>query len=377
MSGSEASLAEKIREGGPFEVVGLGSKRGLGQAMPKLAQLSLKHFNSVELYEPEELVLEAGAATPMEEIEKLLAAKGQQLAFEPPDYSGLLGSSSRGTLGGTIACNLSGPRRLKAGAARDHILGFTGVNGKGEVFKAGGRVVKNVTGFDLAKLMAGSFGTLAAMTRIAVKVLPAAEHEETLALEAANESIAIEAMSLALQSACEISSAACVDGQALLRLEGSLISIAARRDKLARLLAAFGKTSLIAEKSSHKLWRAIRDGEPLKADGNRQVWRISVAPARGAAVAEAISRRLECSYYFDWGGGLIWLSLPAQDDAAAGIIRSSFAEGHAMLVKASPEVRREVDVFQPAAPSIAALEMRVKRSLDPEGKFNPGRMRRH
>lgn len=376
MRQSEAALAEKIRENGPFEVVGSGSKRGLGQAMPKLAQLSLKPFNGVELYEPDELVLEAGAATPLDEIEALLAQRGQQLAFEPPDFSSLLGSDKRGTLGGTIACNLAGPRRLKAGAARDHVLGFSGVNGKGDIYKAGGRVVKNVTGFDLSKLMAGSYGTLTAMTRIAVKVLPAAEHEETLALEPASDALAMEAMSLSLQSACEVSCAAHVDGQTLLRLEGSLISIAARREKLARLLGALGKTSLVEEASSRKLWRAIRDGEPLDAGETMQVWRISVPPMQGVAVAHAISRQLDCKYYLDWGGGLIWLALPARDDAGAAIIRGSFNEGHATLVKASAAVRASVDVFQPVTAALAALEMRVKRSLDPEGKLNPGRMRR-
>jgi glycolate oxidase FAD binding subunit len=376
MAGSEAALAEKIREGGPFDVTGSGSKRSLGQATAKLAQLSLKHFNDVELYEPDELVLEAGAATPLAEIEALLEKKGQQLAFEPPDYSRLLGTDKRGTLGGAIACNLSGPRRLKAGAARDHVLGYHGVNGRGEIYKAGGRVVKNVTGFDLAKLMAGSFGTLTAMTRIAVKVLPAAEHEETLALEPQSEALAMEAMSLALQSACEVSCAAHVDGQTLLRLEGSLISIAARREKLARLIGPLGKTSLMEERSSRKLWRAIRDGEPLDAGDDAQVWRISVPPMQGAAIAQAISRQIDCKYYFDWGGGLIWLALKPRDDAAASIIRGNFAEGHAMLVKASAEVRKAVDVFQPVSPALAALEMRVKRALDPDNKFNPGRMRR-
>ncbi len=255
-------------------------------------------------------------------------------------------------------------------------LAFTGVNGKGDIYKAGGRVVKNVTGFDLSKLMAGSFGTLTALTRIAVKVLPAAAHEETLALETKGGALAMEAMSLALQSTCEVSSAAHVEGQTLLRLEGSLISIAARRDKLSRLVSPFGITSLLEETQSRRMWRAIRDGAPLDADDNSQVWRISVPPMQGASVAHAISRQLECKYYCDWGGGLIWLSMPAQDDAGAAIIRGSFTHGHAMLVKASPAVRAAVDVFQPAAPAIAALEMRVKRSLDPEGKFNPGRMRR-
>jgi glycolate oxidase FAD binding subunit len=376
MAASEAALAEKIREGGPFDVTGSGSKRGLGQAMAKLPKLSLAGFNGVELYQPDELVLEAGAATPLDEIEALLEANGQQLAFEPPDYGALLGTGKRGTLGGAIACNLSGPRRLKAGAARDHVLGFTGVNGKGEIYKAGGRVVKNVTGFDLAKLMAGSYGTLTALTRIAVKVLPAAAHEETLVLEPASEAIAIEAMSLALQSACEVSSAAHVEGQTLLRLEGSLVSIAARREKLARLLGALGSISLLDDTSSRKLWRAIRDGAPLDAGEDRQVWRISVAPLKGAGVVHAISRQIDCKHYYDWGGGLIWLSIAAQDDAAASLIRGSFAEGHATLLKAEAEVRRNVDVFQPVSEAVAALEMRVKRALDPEGKFNPGRMRR-
>ena len=377
MATVEQLLADKIRDGGPFEVVGHGSKRGLGQPLPKLAPLSLKRFSGVQLYEPDELVLEAGAATPLDEIEALLAKHGQQLPFEPPDYSALLGSDSRGSLGGTIACNLSGPRRLKAGAARDHVLGFRGINGRGEAFKAGGRVVKNVTGFDISKLMAGSFGTLAVMTQLAVKVLPAATREETLVLEDGNGQRASEAMSLALQSACEVSSAAHVEGLTLLRLEGTATSIMHRRDALARLLKPFGIISSLDEKMSRQSWREIRDGAPLLADDTRQVWKLVVPPMRGAAVAEALGSKLECRTYLDWGGGLIWLSLAARDDAGVGIIRAALGgQGQATLIKASAEVRGRVDVFEPVPPAQLALEARVKASFDPQGKFNPGRMRR-
>lgn len=271
MASHEEALAEKIRDGGPFEISGQGTKRGLGQPLPKLTPLTLKRFASVQSYEPAELVLEAGAATPLDEIEALLARHGQQLPFEPPDYTALLGSEGRGTIGGAIACNLSGPRRLKAGAARDHVLGFTGVNGRGELFKAGGRVVKNVTGFDISKLMAGSFGTLAVMTRIAIKVLPAPEHEETLVVEGASLALATEAMSLALQSACEVSSAAHVEGLTLLRLEGTATSIAHRRDKLAKLLKPVGLVSSLDDKTSRQSWREIRDGAPLLAGDASQV----------------------------------------------------------------------------------------------------------
>ena len=376
MASPEQILADKIRDGGPFEVMGQGSKRGLGQPMAKLPQLSLKRFARVELYEPDELVLEAGAATPIDEIEALLAQHGQQLAFEPPDYSTLLGVDKRGTLGGMIACNLSGPRRLKAGAARDHILGFTGINGKGELYKAGGRVVKNVTGFDVAKLMAGSFGTLSVLTRIAVKVLPAAPREETVVVDGASPSLAMEVMSLALQSACEVSSAAHVEGLTLLRLEGTALSIAHRRDKLAKLLKPLGSVSSLEEKMSRQTWAEIRDGTPLMADETRQVWKLVVPPMQGASIAEKLQQNLECKTYFDWGGGLIWLSMPVTEDAGAAVIRAAVGGGQATLVKASAEVRARIDVLQRVAPALLALEERVKASFDPGNKLNPGRMRR-
>ena len=180
-------------QGKTLEVIGRGTKRAIGRAAQWDATLELSALSGVTLYEPEELVLSAKAATPLAEIEALVAASNQELAFEPMDYGPLLGGSAgAGTIGGALAANLSGPRRIKAGAARDHFLGFTAVSGRGETFKSGGRVVKNVTGYDLCKLLAGSWGTLAAMTEVTVKTLPSAETEETLLLLARDDAAAAQ-----------------------------------------------------------------------------------------------------------------------------------------------------------------------------------------
>ncbi len=372
---SEKELAEFVAAGGTFEIRGNGAKRGLGRHAPVETVLDMSGFNGISLYEPEELVIEAGAATPLSDIEEALAKNNQQLAFEPPDYSKLLGVNDSGTLGGLVACGLSGPRRIKAGAVRDHILGFSGVSGRGELFKAGGRVVKNVTGFDVAKLMAGSYGTLVAMTRITLKVLPAAETEETLVLQGLDDARAVAAMSLALQSPCEVSGAAHLPGdKTLLRLEGIGPSVIYRRDKLAQLLKDFGAGDVLAEKQSRLQWKDIRDVTPLADDRNRTLWKLSVTPSNGAAVIAKISRQLDARYFLDWAGGLIWLSIPATDDASASVVRGSFTEGHATLIRASDDVRSKADVFQPQAAALAALTARVKTSFDPAAVFNPGRM---
>ena len=377
MGASETALAATIAGGLPSEIAGSGSKKALGRPTQSNSILDMSGFKGISLYEPDELVLEAGAGTPMSEIEKLLAKNNQQLAFEPPDYSKLLGSKKSGTLGGLIACGLSGPRRIKAGAARDHILGFSGVSGRGEIFKAGGRVVKNVTGFDLAKLMVGSYGTLVALTQITMKVLPAAATEETVVLSGLDDGRAIKAMSLAMQSSCEVSGAAHLPGaQTLLRLEGIRPSVISRRDKLRGLLKEFGAAEVLDEKQSRTQWIAVRDVHLLSGDQMRAVWKLSVTPSTGAEIVCRISKQLDAKYFFDWAGGLIWLSAPAADDASASIIRGSFDRGHATLIRAPESVRASVDVFQPQTPALAALSARVKASFDPGGVLNFGRMYR-
>ena len=370
-------LAEIVARGGRLEVLGRGTKRGIGRPLQAETVLDMSGFKGISLYEPEELVLEAGAGTALGEIEKALEKNNQQLAFEPPDYSKLLGAKHKGTLGGLMACGLSGPRRIKAGAARDHILGIAGVSGRGEIFKAGGRVVKNVTGFDVSKLMAGSYGTLAALTSITVKVVPAAATEETLVFSGLSDARAVQAMSLAMQSACDVSGAAHLPGtpsRTLFRLEGIRPSVMYRRQKLASHLKTFGASDYLNEKESLLEWKAIRDVDLLSNDDARFVWKLSVTPSKGAETVSRISKQLDVQYFYDWAGGLIWLGVPRSNQAYAYIIRTCVQDGHATLMRAEDDVRERIEVFQPQNPALSALTQRVKASFDPNGVFNHGRM---
>jgi glycolate oxidase FAD binding subunit len=378
-----------------LEVVGRGSKRSIGRAAQWDATLDLSGLSGVTLYEPEELVLSARAGTPLAEIEALVASRHQQLAFEPMDYAVLLGGAAgAGTIGGTIAANLSGPRRIKAGAARDHFLGFSAVSGRGETFKSGGRVVKNVTGYDLCKLLAGSWGTLAVMTDITVKTLPKAETEVTILVLNLDAATANKVMAAAMASFADVSGAAhlpaavaariaeTASAQAAVtafRLEGVAPSVAQRKNVLESLLAPSGSLGALGEAASRALWRAIRDVTPLAASGpagKRDVWRISTVPTQGAIVGEALAGMADAELVYDWAGGLIWAALPAADDAHAPLVHSTVAGngGHATLMRAPVAVRAAVDVFTPEAPVLAALTKRVREGFDPQGVLNAGRM---
>ena len=363
---TEAQLAEFVREATtPFEIFGTGTKRCIGYSAHGTI-LEMSAFNSILAYEPEELILDVGAGARLSDIEKLLNTSNQYFAFEPPDYSTLLGSKHSGTIGGMVACNLSGPRRSKAGAMRDHILGVSAVSGRGEIFKAGARVVKNVTGYDVPKLMAGSYGTLAAFTSVIIKVLPKPEAQETLLLRGLDDAQAVQAMSVAMQSSCEVSAAAHIPGQGTyLRLEGIKPSIAYRRDKLVKLLS--GKIEILDQEST-ELWRGIRDVLPLADNLTRDVWRISVAPSDAPQVIAKLN--LDKRYFLDWAGGLIWVDVPAGTNA--NFIRSSFTQGHATLMRGAQKETQQI--FQPQPQMLAALSQRVKTSFDPKNIFNPGRM---
>ena len=394
----EAAVQDALGAGRTLEVVGRGSKRAIGRAAQWDATLDLSGLTGVTLYEPAELVLSARAGTPLAEIEALVAEHDQELSFEPMDYGPLLGlPPGQGTLGGAVAVNLSGPRRVKAGAARDHFLGFTAVSGRGETFKSGGRVVKNVTGYDLPKLMAGSWGTLAAMTDVTVKVLPRMESEETLLLHGLRDAEAIRAMSLAAGSAGEISAAAHLPASAataipsdavtraagpvtVIRLEGVPPSIAHRRALLRDLLRGFGEITSVEKADSRALWRAIRDAVPFAPQGSERdgpVWRISTTPMRGAEVVARITAAHEgTAVFYDWAGGLIWAMLPRSEDAGASAVRTAvaLAGGHATLVRAPAQIRAAVAVFEPEDAGLATLTKRVKESFDPRRILNPGRM---
>ena len=390
-----AGVLEAVRwavsEEAPLEIVGHGSKRGIGRPSQTAHVLDLSRLTGVTLYEPEELVLSARAGTPLAEIEALLAERGQELAFEPMDYGRLFGAEpGRGTIGGALAANLSGPRRLKAGAARDHILGIAAVSGRGEAFKAGGRVVKNVTGYDLSKAMAGSWGTLAVVTDVTFKVLPAAETETTVAVRGLIDDDAVSAMATAMGSSGEVSSAAhlpegvaarIADGAlgvtsaTLLRIEGFGPSVAYRVDTLCGLLRSAGPIETIEGEASRAIWRGIRDCAPF-ADGTmRPVWRVSMTPGAAASFVLALRMEAGADAFYDWQGGLVWLRMEADPEAeAVRRLLRRFGGGHATLVRAEPQWRAALPVFEPQPPALSALSARVKEQFDPEGILNPGRM---
>lgn len=374
-----------------FELVGSGSKRALGRPSQTDRTLDLSALTGVILYEPDELILSARAGTPLAEIEKLLADNNQQLDFEPMDYGPLLGrEAGQGTIGGTLAVNLSGPRRIKAGAARDHFLGATVVTGRGETVKTGGRVVKNVTGYDLCKVLAGSWGTLAAMTEVTVKVLPKPETEATVVVEGLDDAQACAAMAAAMGSSCDVSAAAHLpdhvasyfdglpkpEASTVLRLEGVAPSVTHRTEMLITLMQPFGTAVALEEANSKALWRTVREVAPFATETARArpLWRISTAPASAHRLVDLITPAAQM--FYDWGGGLVWVAMPFENEADPGSIRRAVAEigGHATLVRAPVSLRASLDVFQPQEPALAALSKRVKDSFDPKGVFNPGRM---
>lgn len=387
----EDAVRWALSEDKPLEVRGQGSKRALGRPSQTDFTLDLSGLTGVTLYEPEELVLSAKAGTPIAEIEALLDENNQQLGFEPMDYGPLLGlEAGQGTIGGVIATNLSGPRRIKAGAARDHFLGLSAVTGRAETIKSGGRVVKNVTGYDLCKLFAGSWGTLAAMTDITVKVLPKAEAEATVLVSGLDDPRACAAMAAAMGSAADVSGAAHVpdhvaswfdglpksEAATVLRLEGFAPSVAHRKQALADLMKAFGPVAILDDERSRALWRNVRQVKPFAAEQARErpLWRISTAPGRGHEIAAAITPAAQM--FYDWAGGLIWVAMPFADEPGAAAIRSAVANvgGHATLIRAPAAVRASVDVFEPEEAGLAALSRRVKESFDPKGVLNPGRL---
>jgi glycolate oxidase FAD binding subunit len=391
----EQAVNWALAGGTTLEIVGRGSKRAIGRAAQWDATLDLSALSGVTLYEPAELVLSAKSATPLLEIETLVAANGQELAFEPMDYGPLLGGAAgSGTIGGALAANLSGPRRIKAGAARDHFLGVHAVSGRGEKFKSGGRVVKNVTGYDLCKLLAGSWGTLAAMTEVTIKTLPRAETEETILIFDLDDARAGELMAAVMGSFADASAAAHVPASLSIRiaeiaaargavtafrLEGVAPSVAHRKGTLERLAAPYGNPGALGEAASRAFWRAIRDVTPFAADGpagGRDLWRISTTPSRGAELGLALTGRAGAEILYDWAGGLIWAALPAADHAHARLVRMTVAAigGHATLIRAPAAVRAAVEVFEPEAPALAALSKRVRDSFDPRGVLNAGRM---
>lgn len=377
-----AAVAEAASARTPLALEGGGTKRSLGRPAQTERTLSAAGLTGVTLYEPAELVIAARAGTPLAEVERTLASRGQQLTFEPVDHRPLLGSEGQPTVGAVAAANLSGPRRVQAGGARDSLIGIRFVNGRGEAIQSGGRVMKNVTGLDLVKLQAGAWGTLGFLTEVTFKVLPKPERAATLVLRGLDEPEAAAAMSAALGSPYEVSGAAhsppALGGgaQTFIRIEGFSYSVDHRVAELRRTFRRYD-SDLVEGETSAALWRGIRDVLAFAAEvSSEAVWRISTAPTRGHVLTGLVARSLPCRWFYDWGGGLVWLACAPEGDAGATIVRAALGEtgGHATLVRAPAEIRAAVDVFQPTSEPVRRLTAGIKASLDPAGIFNPGRM---
>ena len=367
---TEAELADLIRgANAPLSIRGGGTRGFLTEG----EAVETSGLHGVNLYEPGALTLVAGAGTPVAEIDTILAEKGQRLAFEPMDHRALMGTDGEPTIGGIAAANVSGPRRLQAGAARDHMLGVRFVTGTGEVVKNGGRVMKNVTGYDLVKLMAGSFGTLGVLTEVSLKVQAIPETEATLVLRDQPLDQAIKDLTRAMGTPYDVSGAGWVDGDRRIRVEGLGGSVTYRAGKLADML---GADAVVEGAESAALWQDLRDVIPF-ADKQGAVWKISTRPTAAAQLSQTLSEQgLTHEVIADWSGGLLWLLTPEEGDAGAELIRREAAAsgGHATLIRANTDLRANVPTFQPEPAPIAKITAGLRQKFDPRGILNPGLM---
>ena len=375
--GSEADLAEAVAAAtGPLEITGGGTRLALGRPVQAEETLSTTGLCGITLYEPGALTLVAQAGTPMAEIEAALEAEGQILSFEPPDHRALLGSTGTPTIGGAVATAASGPRRIQAGACRDAMIGVRFVDGAGQVVKNGGRVMKNVTGYDLVKLMAGQYGTLGVLTEIGFKVLPKPEVSLTLMLEGLTDAQAVAAMAEAVTAPFDVSGAAHFGGRTTLRVQGMAQQAAYRATELTRRLTRFGDVRRVEGAEHAELWASIRDCTPF-ADQPGAVWRLSVKPSDAPGIVESLRHEREIDALYDWAGGLVWLRTPEDGDAGTAPIRAQTKAkgGHATLIRASAPTRAALDVFEPEPAPLAAISAGLRAKFDPRGILNPGRMR--
>jgi glycolate oxidase FAD binding subunit len=389
--GDEAGVAAAVRAawaaGEPLLVQGNGSKGAMLRPVQAARTLSAGALTGITLYSPQELVLSARAGTTVADLTAAVAAKGQQITAEIPDFSALFGSTTAPTLGGAVAANLSGPRRVAWGAMRDHVLGLRAVNGTGEVIRSGGRVLKNVTGLDLCKLLSGSHGTLAVLTEITLKVLPVPERRAALVVRGLDPVRGVAALSAALGSPYGVSAAAYLPAaladrvpglagaSALVRLEDFSSFVAYRSERLRADLAAFGPVEVLDEATTLAVWAAVRDALPLVGETGA-IWRVSVRPSAGPVVAATLEQAFGARWFLDWGGGLVWIAGPATAAAHDAVCAAAHAAGGTWMLLRAPEVlRAAVAVIPPEPAPLAAIARRVKAAFDPKGILNPGRLR--
>jgi glycolate oxidase FAD binding subunit len=385
----EAGVVAAIRTASePLAIIGNGSKSAMLRPVQAAATLSTSGLTGVTFYSHNELVISARAGTPVAELRAVVAERGQHLIAEPPELGALLGSDREGTIGGAVATNLSGPRRVAWGAIRDHVMGLTAVNGRGDVLRAGGRVLKNVTGLDFCKLLSGSHGTLAVITEVILKVLPAPERRATLVLKGQTPAEAVVALSAALGSPYAVSGAAWLPADlaarvpalgwlggnvTLARLEDFAPSVAYRSERLRADLAAFGAVEMLDDAASAAVWADIANVAPLVGVPGG-LWKISVRPSRGPAVVAAL-QAAGANCLMDWGGGLVWVAGPATEATHAAVEGAAHAAGGVWTLMRAPDaLRSAVAVIPPEAAALAAIGARVKAAFDPRGILNPGRM---
>jgi len=381
----EWAAADKV----PLEIVGQGTKRALGHSVAADHLLDLGGLAGVVSYQPEELVLTAGPASPLAEIEALLRDNNQMLAFEPQDWGWVLdGASNPGTLGGAVMVSSNGPRRFKAGAVRDHLLGFNGVSGRGEAFKAGGKVVKNVTGYDLSKMITGSYGTLAALSEVTLKVLPAPAKTYTLLVYGLDTKPALQLMRAVAGTAYEVSGLALVPAKVAaesavdyvsskhqsvvaIRVEGPGVSVSHRLQALRAFVTSALETEELHSHNSAQFWSEIRDVTLLPAEGG-SVWRVSIPPSDAASV---ISSCRPDHWVADWAGGVVWMHFDRASADQGDAVRASIRNGgQATLVRGPADLRAATPAFQPLEPGLQLLNQRVKENYDPYNILNPGRL---
>jgi glycolate oxidase FAD binding subunit len=386
-------VAEAADTRTPLEVMGHGTKREVGRPVRHGAVLSTENLAGVPSYEPSELVIVALAGTPVAQLEQLLAENDQEFPFEPLDLGPVLGfGPGQATIGGLIATNFSGSRRILRGSVRDHVLGVQAVNGQGETIRAGGRVMKNVTGYDLGRAMAGSWGTLAVMTEVALKVLPAQREMRTVLCFGLADPNGVEALCLAHGTPFEVSGtihmhaglAERLSDQEIantgasvtaIRVENFPASARYRSSRLKQMLQAYAPALELDTMRSRVFWDEVRKLKMFQKSG-RPLWRISTLPSTAAKLVGSLVRKIDVNVLYDWSGGLIWLETPPISDAGAVEIRRTLAEfgGHATLIRAEAEARAAIDVFQPLDPGLMALTASLKKAFDPVGILNPGRM---
>jgi glycolate oxidase FAD binding subunit len=381
-----------VAEQQPLLVEGLGTKREFGHAAGDGTCVSLRAFDGILEYEPEELVMRTGAGALFEEVAAALGARRQHLAFEPLHPDRLFAAATAGTIGGVYAGNLSGPRRFRAGAARDHILGVQAVSGRGEWFKTGGRVIKNVTGYDLGKLVAGSWGTLCIMGEITFKVLPAPATSCTLLVPGMEPDAGLALLrSLAgdprepsglafLPESCMFPGGVLPQepppGIVAVRLEGSAVSVRERRRSIQESLRRSTAVQILDDGESRALWESIRDAHPVSAAP--VVLKISLPPS----LADSLPAFLPPggSWFADAAGGWIWIGMPDAEESRAAVaaIRNYLAgNGSAVLYRAPELFKKEAGLLSAQPEALAALQERIRAGFDPARILNPGRLYPH